>query len=243
MWRIAPLVAVLAAVPANVGSQVLTGRVADGVDSAGISGVRIESANRATRSDAFGNFRLELGAGQHTVTLRGIGYSVLVDTVDLRGAQDTATFYMARIPQQLSTMIVHGRALRVPAQFADVYRRAQMTNGVLLTREQIDSLNMRDVAGLLNSMPPLRVNPNREAQARLSTPRCSAWIPGGADGGQRVELYLNGVRLGNTVSINEVLDHMAPTDIQVIEMYNGMGSMPALFQPACAAVAVWTRGR
>jgi hypothetical protein len=44
-------------------------------------------------------------------------------------------------------------------------------------------------------------------------------------------------------SVNEVLDHMAPSSIQAVEMYNGPTSVPPNFQPACAVVAIWTRAR
>ena len=102
-------------------------------------------------------------------------------------------------------------------------------------REQIDSLNPRDIAALLNYMPQLRVSPNRDRQNRLSTPRCPSM------GGRQLRLWFNGVPIDDTMAINEILDHTAPSMIQAVEVYNGATNVPPNFQPACGAVLIWTR--
>lgn len=230
--------------PAALGAQVITGRVLDATDSAGVAGVRVEVSGHETRTDAAGRYRVSVPPGRHEVSVRMLGYAARAEIVEIAdGATVTHDVFLARVARLLSTMVVHGQAMRVPSGFEDVYRRAQMSNGTLVTREQIDSLNPRDVAAVLNRLAPLRVSANRDAPDRLSTPRCGPMIPGAPVAGRSVVLYLNGVPLTAALSVNEVLDHLAPGNVQAIEMYNGSASVPPTFQPACAAVAIWTRAR
>lgn len=225
-------------------AQAFDGRVIDATDSAVVSGAEVAvSGARRTRSDGVGAFRVSnLAVGRHGISVRMLGYALFTDSIDVGdGAVVARDVYLTRVPRLLSQMVVKGRSLRVLAGFEDVYRRAQMSNGILVTREQIDSLNPKDVTALLNSTGPFRATPNRDAPDRLRSARCQAMIPGSNAGGRPVTLYLNGVPLGDTFAINEVLDHMAPSGIQAIEMYNGSTSVPMTYQPACAVVAVWTR--
>jgi hypothetical protein len=234
----------LVLVPGALGAQTITGRVFDASDSAAVGGVRIEAGGRGVRTEGTGTYRLDAYPGRVAVSLRMLGYAALDDTVELAAGETVSrNYFLTRVPRLLSTMVVHGRAVRVPSGFESVYRRAQASNGHLLTREQIDSMNPRDVAIVLNQIPHLRVSANRDAASRLSTGRCGPMIPGSADAGHSVVLILNGTRLTHVHSVNEVLDHMAPSSIQAVEMYNGPTSVPPNFQPACAVVAIWTRAR
>ncbi len=240
----ARLSAVFLLCPALLSAQAIAGRVLDATDSAGVAGVRVEAAGRETRTDALGRFRLGVPPGRHDLTVRMLGYAAFSRIVEAaEGETVAADVFLVRVPRLLSTMVVHGQAVRVPSGFEDVYRRAQMGSGSLLTREQIDSLDPRDVAAVLNRMPALRVSANRESPTRLSTPRCSVMVPGANVNGLPVALYFNGVPLNRPESINEILDHLSPSSIQAIELYNGPSTVPPNFQPACAAVAIWTRAR
>ena len=228
--------------PAAASAQSLTGRLIDATDSAAVSGAEvIVSGERRVRSNGQGVFRVaDLKPGRHGVSVRMLGYRVHSDSIDVVGGGDlTLDVYLARVPQLLSQMVVKGRSLRVLAGFEDVYRRANLSNGVLVTREQIDSLNPKDVVALVNATGPFRASPNRDSNDRLRSSRCQSF-PGSA-GGPPVTLFLNGVPLNNTLAINEILDHMAPSGIQAVEMYNGASSVPATFQPACGVIAIWTR--
>ncbi len=229
---------------AAAGAQTFTGRIIDATDSAVVSGAEIVVAGkRRTRSEGLGTFRVaDLSAGRHGFSVRMLGYGVFTDSLDVVDGQNiTRDIYLVRLPRQLSQILVKGRSLRVPSGFEDVYRRADASNGQLITREQIDSLNPRDVAGLLNQAANLvRASANR-SNDRLSSSRCREMVPGTMSGGRPVTLILNGLPLNNRLAINEVLDHMAPTSIQAVEVYNGPTSVPATFQPACGVVAIWTR--
>lgn len=235
--RLAAAIAALLIGPATAGAQTLTGRIFDATDSAVVSGaeVRVTGARR-TRSNGLGEFQVSgLGDGRNELTVRMLGYDPFTDTVDVVAGENLRRdVYLVRVPHLLSQVTVKDRSLRVPSGFEDVYRRADMSNGILITREQIDSMNPRNVAGLVNQVGMFRVSARGGV---VSSSRCQTAV----GGGRAVTLYLNGLPLGNGFAVNELLEHLAPSSIQAVEFYNGGPSVPATFQPACGVVAVWTR--
>jgi hypothetical protein len=66
-------------------------------------------------------------------------------------------------------------------------------------------------------------------------------LPGSGASGQSVAVFFNGIPVTDTMTLNEVLQHLAPSSIQAVEAYNGSTTVPPVFQPACAAIAIWTR--
>jgi hypothetical protein len=238
--------ALLAAVAQSADAQTLTGRIIDAADSGAVAGAEVSvSDGPRTRSDGKGTYRITgLGAGGHVISVRMLGYAPFADTVNIPTGQPlTRDLYLTRVPRLLSQMNVRGRSLRVPSGYEDVYRRANASNGLLVTREQIDSINPRDVVALLNFIGPLRASPNRDSPDRLRSSRCQPMVPGANNGTQSITLFLNGAPIANQIAINEVLDHLAPSNIQAVEMYNGPTSVPSSFQPSCGVLAIWTRGR
>jgi hypothetical protein len=171
-----------------------------------------------------------------------LGYGVHHDSVLVTGAETvTRDFYVVRVPRLLSTMMVHGRSVRVPSGFEDVYKRGATGAGVLVTREQIDSMNPRDVVGLLHQVPFVHVNAHAGASNALSTSRCRQMLTGSVASGRMVRLFLNGTAVSNPTAVDEILRHMAPSSIQAVEVYNGASTIPFMYQPACGVVAIWTR--
>ncbi len=39
----------------------------------------------------------------------------------------------------------------------------------------------------------------------------------------------------------DVLDDISPTQIQFMEVYRGIGSIPGEFSGGCGAIAIWTK--
>ena len=244
MGTIFPSVLLSVSCATTLASQTVAGRVIDATDSLTVSGaqIRISGAN-AIRSDAHGEYRVtRLAAGRHEISVRMLGYAASTDSIELDAGENlTLDLYLVRIPRLLSEMVVKGRRTRVPAGFEHVYRQIDASAGVFVTRETIDSLNARDVASLLNQVQFVRVSPNRDDPNRISSSRCRSGIIGANVSGHPVTLYLNGIPIGNTMAINDILDYTAPSMIQVIEVYNGSSTVPPAYQPSCGVVAIWTR--
>lgn len=126
-------------------------------------------------------------------------------------------------------MVVKGKSVRVPAGFEDVYARGAKGLGAFITRERIDSLSPKDVTSLLSTETNAHIS-GYGGGYTVTTPRCR--IP---------MIFLNGMPIQDTVSRKEILQFMAPSSVQAIEVYDGTNRVPMLYQPACGAIAVWTR--
>lgn len=207
-------------------------RIIDATDSLPISGVQVYlDGSRAIRSDGYGQFTIaNVPAGRHEVTVRMLGYAAWGGSVDFVAGETLGRdIVLTRVPRLLSTMVVHGRSVRVPSGFESVYARGAKGDGVLITRERIDSLSPRDVTSLLSTETNAHVS-GYGGGYTVTTPRCR--IP---------MLFLNGMPIQDTVSRKEILQFLAPTNVQAIEFYDGTNRVPMEFQPACGAIVVWTR--
>ena len=228
----------------SVPAQTLAGRVLDATDSLVVGGaqVRVEGA-RTLRTDGHGRYSISgVDPGRRAVSVRMLGYAAVEDTIEVASGETLARdYYLVRIPRLLSTLVVKGRSLRVPSGFEDVYRRGASGAGAFVTREQIDSMNPRDVAGLLHEVPFVHVNPRESAPNALSTSRCRGMLSGSAPSGRMVQVFLNGTPVSSGPAVEEILRHLSPSMIQAVEVYNGPTTVPQHFQPACAVIAIWTR--
>jgi hypothetical protein len=235
--------AIIATLSSGAGAQSVTGRVFDATDSLTVSGAQVRvGAERVIRTDGRGNYAVNLATGRYELVVRMLGYGMYYDSVEVRGDESVARdFYLVRIPRLLSTMVVHGRSVRVPSGFEDVYQRGATGAGVLVTREQIDSINPRDVAGLLHQVPFVHVNAHAGASNALSTSRCRQMLGGSVASGRMVRVFLNGTAISNPTAVDEILRRMTPSSIQAVEVYNGVTTIPFIYQPACGVVATWTR--
>ena len=225
-------------------SQSIIGRVLDGTDSLVVAGAQVRvDGGHATRTDGHGEFRFSgIAPGRHEMSLRMLGYAEYSGSVDFRrGETITRDFYLARIPRLLSQMVIRGRSMRVPAGFESIYRRGASGAGTFLTREQIDSINPTDVIGLLHWVPFVHVNANPAAPIRIETSRCRPLADGITLKGQMIATYFNGTLVSDTMALNDILSQIPPSWIQAIEVYNGSTTVPPIFQPACGAIAIWTR--
>ena len=233
----------LAVIPGLVSAQardtlaVIQGYVRDAVDSGAVAYAEVRLGNGSfTRADGHGRYRITaIQPGDHEVTYRMLGYNA----VQLRVALDpgltlTSDVYLVRVPRLLTAMEVKGRNLRVPSGFESVYRRAARGQGHFVTREQIDSLNPRDIMGTLHHFTPARRAYTGNGKFnRIESQRC-----------EEFKIFLNGTPINaNHVAVEDVLYSTPPGWIQAIEVYDSRARMPVEFQPACGAVAIWTRTR
>lgn len=216
---------------------VLHGYVRDAVDSGAVAYAEVRLGNgTATRADGHGRYRITgIRPGDHEVTYRMLGYNAMQLQVALDpGLTLTSDVYLVRVPRLLTAMDVKGKSLRVPSGFESVYRRAARGQGHFVTREQIDSLNPRDIMGALNHFTPARRAYTGNGKFnRIESQRC-----------EEFKIFLNGTPINaNQMAVEEVLYSTPPGWIQAIEVYDSRVRMPVEFQPACGAVAIWTRTR
>jgi hypothetical protein len=122
----------------------------------------------------------------------------------------------------------------------NVRHRATRGFGVQLTREDIEERGPMRVTDILVTLPGVRVGQGRGGAGARSISIGRA-IPG-----CQVQIFLDGTQVnrggtGETVLIDDLV---SPLDIEVIEVFRGLGSIPAEFltpQARCGVVAIWTQ--
>jgi hypothetical protein len=225
----------------------LSGRVLDQTDTAGIAyaTVNVVGTDIQARTDGWGHYDLRgLRLGSHTVVVRAIGYARLTQSLDvLLPGKMHMDLSMMRVPHMLTTMVIQGRALRVPHGFEEIYRRGMRGWGKFFTREQIDSLNPLDLKTMLATIPG--VYPNDRG---VYFARCPAyWSPQLWIDGQRVTRFAKIQHPGDgpdpdPYQFNEFLTGILPSEVQAMEVYPSNPSTPAEFLGyGCGVIAVWTK--
>lgn len=152
-------------------------------------------------------------------------------------------------------------------RYDDFYRRRRAGFGTFLTRDDIDAATALRTFELLRGIPGIKVawNPPgvpgtevRFARCPNFPPKISIWIdgnrqhyfvrdPGGAavmpGGGRSVALDSQVQAKAEAYrSWLELLDGVRPGEIEAMEIFRGVGQIPAEFlDDSCAAVVIWTR--
>ena len=240
----------LTAQSSSPNAAILVGRILDAVDSGAIAnaGIQIVGTTLDERSDGRGHYRIAgVPAGVHEIEVRSFRYKPIKRSVTfVAGDSVRLDIYMEHVPQLLSEIVVHGRALRVPHGFEAIYERGARGWGTFITSEQIDSLNPRDIKTMFEPIKGMFVSQNGVYFNRCyGSPKL--W-------GEYAELWVNGDRVTkfqdysrnptDPRGMNEYLEDLPPRDVQAIEVYTSSVNIPAEFTSGgspCAVIAVWTK--
>jgi hypothetical protein len=233
----------------------IRGRVVDHLTEQPIPDVRVEVLDgkerirRVTVSDSEGNFVLHrVAPGSFWLRGRHQGYTT-TRTPPWRiegGEVLTVRIFLHPEVVLLAPLAVTGRARTfspVLAGFRERLQRGQ--GGTFLTRMDIETRNAARVTDLLVGVPGLRIQPaSGAANSRLVT--FARALPGVAAGpaGCPVQVYVDGVlatRGRADVSVDELA---VPGLLEGVEVYRGLGTVPAEFltpEARCGVIALWTR--
>jgi hypothetical protein len=117
----------------------VTGRILDALDSGAVAGaeISIPGTDRFARADGRGFFRLSgIPIKARELSVRALGYARLTQSEDFSaGATLKRDIYMVRVPGLLQQVVIHGRSMRVPHGFEEIYRRGAQGFGTFITRE------------------------------------------------------------------------------------------------------------
>lgn len=152
-------------------------------------------------------------------------------------------------------------------KYDDFFRRRNwgLPGGTFITAEDIRRQPAMHTAELLeHHVPNLRVVNHflGPGGTEIKFPRCSmgyvgVWVDGRKINWQSVYQQVPGVKLENlsrppsqdevrkarekATELADVLDQVHPIEIQFMEVYRGIGSMPGEFSGGCGAIVIWTR--
>jgi len=247
------VVAVALAVSSARGQRI-SGTVVEGVNNLPMADLPVVATTAkgevhgAARTGADGTFTLALKQpGTYTLRVLRMGYWPTDLTFEVK---DTTTLrvQVALSPRRvtdvtlLTTVVIRGQQVQVPARLADVLECARTGHGYLLTRTDFAWTN--DVKFALGNLPSVFVN-----SRGVFFKKCDTRSVYG-EGAARVQVYINGARLWSPGGPNtpgdgnvaDVLKLVATADIELMEVYTGVARLPGEYvNDACAVIAIWTK--
>ncbi|HET9275946.1 MAG TPA: carboxypeptidase regulatory-like domain-containing protein [Gemmatimonadales bacterium] len=175
------------------------------------------------------------GAGRTLIFVHRIGYNAQVVRIEV----DSAKGWNGTIVLEPGAFVLP--EIRVAARYAkperyagttrydDVFRRMRLGGGTLISREDIERWQPSRTVEVLRIVPGTKVSiqpPGHPQGTAVAFVRCNEFPP----------------RINVMSIIGEILDRISPNEIEMIEVFRGIGSLPPEFAgDACAAIAIWTR--
>lgn len=174
--------------------------------------------------------------GPQEIIVRKVGFREVTERVVVpAGGSASVTVKIERVTVDLATLVVRDKGAK-PARLDgtsrldEFYRRRAEGGGTFITREDIDKRNPQRTIDLFMGIAGIRLT-YRGSTPLLSFARCK----------QGVEVFIDGQRLND--GITEITG-LHPNQIEAIEIYHGLASVPPQFVPKpddCAAILIWTR--
>ena len=197
--------------------------------------VDIEGPFHRTTTDSTGKFRLlDVEAGRLRLNVRRLGFlpATLYLNLTAAGARQVMVT-MTPTPEVLAPVVVGSRREVYDARLAGFLTRvAKRSNGNFITREMIERTNSSKLADALRQVPSIRIAPVRGVgtMAFLRGASCPPLF------------YVDGTP-ANAGPFD--LDLINLETVEGIEVYAGIGSVPAEFAAArgdrCGVIAIWSR--
>jgi len=223
------------------GRAVIAGRITVAGDTTAVSDaeVFIVGSRERQTTNSRGEFRFTgIYPGRYEVRARRLGYEQLVKFVTVGSGETSSNNWEMRfLPQQLAEVRIQGRMVPVPQSpfLRDAYRRAAWGFGDFLLPEDIARRNAYATADLLEMVPGAHVR-----NGSVEFARCTRGLSVGAASG--VQVYIDGFRTTQMMSVGAALETVTPRDIDMIEVYRGVARIPGDFlADACAVIAIWTK--
>lgn len=217
-------------------------RSLDSLPVAGAS-ITLDSAGVTTLTDSAGTFTYRgVGAGAHTLHARKLGFEPAEAAATVVAGQTSSiVIRLDRAAQQLTTVRINGKKMEVLSRYAGIAQRVERNHGALFTDRDVSGLDRtRDV---LISLAGVRVNDRSVTFARCQDSGTLPSMFGGTGGNvAKAQIYIDGLRVTTQGDIGRVLDGINPSSVAMIEVYTGIGRIPAEYvNDACAVVAIWTK--
>lgn len=234
----------------SLAQLVLNGRVLDDATEGPVAGARVVLLNRyrkfagRTVTDEAGRFRFKKsGRGQYRLDVRAVGYLPTVTPLMWMVESGTADLEVRLSPNAVLLApleIVALSPLSTSGILDNVEHRRTMGFGYQITRKDIEERNPMRLSDILVTLPGVSVGQGRRGVGARSI------TMGRALPGCRVQIFLDGLQMNRGRAGEDVFidDLVSPLDVEVVEVFRGLGSIPPEFltpQARCGVVAIWTR--
>lgn len=227
---------------------VVTGRIT-GPDKKALADAEVVlgSAER-TVTDKKGRFEFDpVVAGVHEVLVRKIGFTpVRFNLAVTAGDLWDGTIALERTAQSLPEIVVldSSKALKNfrPRWIDDFLARRRAGFGTFLDRVDIENSNEPSTARLVMRAAGITASTGTGNYDELHVNRCNRSV----GGTNRGIIYVDGMKAEESVRGRFVtLIDYPPSRLSAIEVYTGIGTLPALYSDptACLVVLLWTKQR
>ena len=215
---------------------------------------------RSVLSRADGSFALEVPArGEVVILIRRPGYNAQALRIDLRRTASWQGDIML-VPGSFKLPDIEVTAVSAkPARYANTHKydeffqRQKLGLGTFISREQIEKSNAMHTVEILRGVPGIYANvgnPGDPYSADIRFTRCknkvTVWIDGQLQIGGTFDKDLGGGTWPNprrnSVELAALLERIAPSGIEMVEIYQGAAQIPGVYHwDGCAVIAIWTR--
>ncbi len=187
-----------------------------------------------------GGFRLlDIAPGAARLAVRRLGFEPL--TVDIKlspGVRDTVVITLSMVAASIEGVTVEEeRATRSRRLLKGFWDRRASGFGHFVTRDQIDQKDAHNFADLVRMTPGLSV-------ITIGGRQSIRFRNSGGRGDCPPQYFIDGIRLDNAGP-----DEFQPSDLEGVELYNGIATIPPQFSPrvvsfgpkTCGAIVIWSR--
>jgi hypothetical protein len=242
--------------PAALAQNVLAGRVLDDQSEEALAGARVFLLNRYGRTadytvtDDAGRFRFERkDSGWYRLEATAVGYERAISApLWMTQDRDSAVVEVRLSPHVVLMAPVEVVAMsgaRTSPVLENMQFRRSHGFGYQITREAIEQRHPAQVSDMLAELPGVYAE-RRGTGASGRTIRMGRALPGVGGGECPVQIFLDG-RLttrggpGGDVQVDDLVN---PLDVEAIEVFRGLGSVPPEFltpNARCGVIAIWTK--
>jgi len=242
------------ALPAT--AQILIyGRVLDDMTEQPIEGARVLLLNRYNRTadyavtDGEGRFRFERSRSErYRLEVRAVGYRETITPYLWAMDRDFAGIEVRLAPNAVLLAPLEIVALSPPRTspvLKDMEFRRLRGFGIQITREQIEQRQPAHVTDMLMEIPGVYADRTGSGASGRSL-RMGRALAGPGGGACPVQIFVDGMLATKPVAGGDfsVDDLVLPQDVEGIEVFKGLGSVPAEFlniYARCGVIAIWTR--
>jgi hypothetical protein len=260
MRALAPLALLLALQPGGTSlalAQIaLRGQVVDDSTEQTIRGARVLLINRYGKTigyavtDSLGHFAFEAGAAERLrLEAKALGYlPAATPVLWMVEDHEYAVVEIRLAPHAVLLAPIEIVALSPPAKVSPILENMEFRRthglGYRIGREEIEARHPARLSDMLEEVAGLSAD--RRSGPGSRTMRMSRTLagPGGAD--CPVQIFLDGMlatrpAAGGDVSVDELV---LPHDVEAIEIFRGLASVPAEFLnplSRCGVIAIWTK--
>lgn len=235
---------------------VLQGRVVDDSTQQPIAGARLILLNRYGKTagyqetDSLGRFRFTpRDNGRYRLDARAVGYRPALQTVLWMMEDRSFAGLEVRLTPHVALLApVEVVALSAPRRspiLDNMEFRRRHGLGFMISRQEIEERHPLRVTDILQEAPGVRVDRQGSGASRrvihLGPP-----MPGPGGGDCPAQIFLDGMLAtrnvaGGDMTVDDLVD---PADVEAIEIFKGLASVPAEFlnpQSRCGVIAIWTK--